>query len=493
MKPSFPLLCQVNTRVLMTELSHTLGRKATLDDFPDTELKRLASFNVDWVWMLSVWQTGKKGQMISRQNPEWIREFHDTLPDLVTADIAGSGFAITRYEVSEDLGGEAALSRLRKRFAHLGMKLMLDFVPNHTGLDHWWVKDHADFYVGASDQDIEREPANYTRIHLESGELVVAHGRDPFFPGWPDTLQLNYGNPALQEAMIGELKGIAKLCDGIRCDMAMLVLPDVFERTWGIKCQPFWPEATRQIREINSSFCFMAEVYWDLEWTMLQQGFDYAYDKRLYDRLKEGHARPVREHFFAGLDYQCKMARFLENHDEPRVAADFAAGMHEAAAIITFLSPGLRFIHQGQFKGRKKRISPHLVRAPEEPINAALNKFYNKLLTILQRPVFRNGAWQLLNCTSAWEGNGSNDCFIAFAWEGDGNEKIVVVVNYSPNRNQCYINLPFLDLDKDSWLLNDLISGISYDRDGDALHDNGLYMDEPSWKTYIFTLNKAKK
>ena len=126
------------------------------------------------------------------------------------------------------------------------------------------------------------------------------------------------------------------------------------------------------MREKFPHFCFMAEVYWDMEWTMQQQGFDYAYDKRLYDRLREGHARPVREHFHAGLDYQNKLARFLENHDEPRAAATFAPEVHEAAAVITFLSPGLRFFHQGQFEGRKKRISPHLVRGPEEPVDQKL-------------------------------------------------------------------------------------------------------------------------
>ena len=155
--------------------------------------------------------------------------------------------------------------------------------------------------------------------------------------------------------MIGELLKIAGQCDGVRCDMAMLVLPDVFERTWGIPSQPFWPKATERVREQAPDFCFMAEVYWDLEWTLQQQGFDYTYDKRLYDRLRDRHARPVREHFWAGLDYQDKLARFLENHDEPRAAATFPPGVHEAAAVITFLSPGLRFFHQGQFEGRKKR------------------------------------------------------------------------------------------------------------------------------------------
>ena len=195
------------------------------------------------------------------------------------------------------------------------------------------------------------------------GDLLLAHGRDPYFDGWPDTLQLDYSRVATQEAMIAELLKIAGQCDGVRCDMAMLVLPEVFERTWGHRAPVFWPGATGRVRERVPGFCFMAEVYWDLEWTMLQQGFDYAYDKRLYDRLREGHARPVREHLLAGLDFQSKLARFLENHDEPRAAATFAPGMHEAAAVITFLSPGLRFFHQGQFEGRRKRISPHLVRA----------------------------------------------------------------------------------------------------------------------------------
>ena len=211
---------------------------------------------------------------------------------------------------------------------------------------------------------------------------------------------------------------IAGQCDGVRCDMAMLVLPDVFERTWGLRAEPFWPRATARVREQAPGFCFMAEVYWDLEWTLQQQGFDYTYDKRLYDRLRDGHVRPIREHFHAGLDYQNKMARFLENHDEPRAAATFPPGVHEAAAVITFLSPGLRFFHQGQFEGRRKRISPHLVRGPVEPVDQRLQQFYDRLLAALKLPAVRDGEWQLLECRPAWEGNWTSDCFVAFAWQG---------------------------------------------------------------------------
>ena len=225
--------------------------------------------------------------------------------------------------------------------------------------------------------------------------------------------------------MIGELLKIAGQCDGVRCDMAMLVLPDVFERTWGRRAPLFWPTATQRVRERVPGFLFMAEVYWDMEWTLQQQGFDYAYDKRLYDRLREGHARPVREHFQAGLDYQNKLARFLENHDEPRAAATFSPEVHRPRRSSRFLSPGLRFFHQGQFEGRKKRISPHLVRGPNEPIDETLKQFYDRLLAVLRQPAVRDGQWQLLECTPGWDGNWTHDCFLVFAWQGPEREALL--------------------------------------------------------------------
>ncbi|OUL76997.1 alpha-amylase family glycosyl hydrolase, partial [Paraburkholderia hospita] len=336
----YPALYQINTRVWLTELSRVLGRSATLDDIPDAGLDRLAELGFDWIWLLSVWQTGPAAQAVSRADPGWRREFAETLPDLCDEDIAGSGFAIQSYTVHRDLGGAEALARLRQRLQQRGLKLMLDFVPNHMAPDHPWIDAHPDYFVHGSEADLARSPRNYCRVQTRFGPLVLAHGRDPYFDGWPDTLQLNYGNPELQQAMIGELLRIAGQCDGVRCDMAMLVLPDVFERTWGIAVDPFWPKATEAVRHEHPHFRFMAEVYWDLEWTMQQQGFDYAYDKKMYDRLRDPRAQPVREHLQAGLDYQDKLARFLENHDEPRTAATFTPGMHEAAAIITFLSPG---------------------------------------------------------------------------------------------------------------------------------------------------------
>jgi len=486
--PACPSLYQINTRVWLNGLSKVLGRQATLDDIPDAELDRLAGAGFDWIWLLSVWQTGKAARQVSLANPEWRHEFEDTLPDLVDADIGGSGFAITAYKVHSTLGGDAALARLRERLRARDMRLMLDFVPNHVAPDHSWLTRRPDYFVHATLQDLAFAPQNYCRTQTPDGPLVLAYGRDPYFPGWPDTLQLNYGNPALQEALIGELQKISRQCDGVRCDMAMLVVPEVFRRTWGIDIQPFWPEATRRVREHTPGFTFMAEVYWDMEWELVQQGFDYAYDKRLYDRLRGGGARPVREHLLAGRDYQNHMARFLENHDEPRAAAAFPPDMHKAAAAITFLSPGLRFFHQGQFEGRMKRISPHLVRGPEEPVDKKLEAFYKRLLDVLRLPALRDGSWQLLDCAQAWAGNGSADDFIAWTWKGPDGRRLLVAVNYAAHRSQCYVTLPFENLGGRTWTLVDLLGADHYERDGNDLRSRGLYLDVPPWQQHVFEL-----
>jgi hypothetical protein len=484
--PRYPLLYQVNTRVWLTELSRQLGRRATLDDVPDEQLDSLAQKGFDWIWLMSVWQTGPAAQQVSRTNTEWRPEFLETLPDLCDEDIPGSGFAITGYTVHTELGGAAALALLRKRLEKRGLKLMLDFVPNHVGLGHPWVESHPEHFVQGTEIDLARAPQNYVWVKRKAGDLLLAYGRDPFFAGWPDTLQLNYANPATQEAMIGELLKIAEHCDGVRCDMAMLVLPDVFERTWGQRAPFFWPTATERVRQSVPGFTFMAEVYWDLEWTMQNQGFDYAYDKRLYDRLREHHARHVREHLHAGLDYQDKLARFLENHDEPRAATTFSTEVHEAAAVVTFLSPGLRFFHQGQFEGRKKRISPHLGRGPSEPIDQKIRQFYDRLLNLLREPTVHDGTWQLLECVPAWDGNWTHDCFLVFAWQGA--ERLIVAVNYAPNQSQCHVRLPFADLAGKHLRLQDQLSSTAYEWNGDDLQNRGLYLDMTSWQACVFKL-----
>jgi len=498
-----PLLHQVNTRVWLTAISEDLGRTATLDDVPDTNLDGLVEAGVDLVYFLGVWQTGAAGRAVSRSNPGWREEFVRVLPDLSEDDICGSCFAVTGYEVAAALGGDEALGRLRTRLNQRGLKLILDFVPNHTAPDHPWATEHPEYYVHGTEDDLARAPQNYCRVSAPAGPsaapagagagagpgesgAVLAYGRDPYFDGWPDTLQLDYGNPALQAAMLAELSRVADRCDGVRCDMAMLVLPEVFERTWGITAEPFWPAAIAKIKEDHPGFLFMAEVYWDLEWELQRQGFDFTYDKRLYDRLVEGDVAKIRDHLHAHMDFQEHSARFLENHDEPRAASTFAPGKHRAAAVITFLCPGLRFFHQGQLEGAKIRLPVHLCRRPVEPVDEELRGFYRSLLGCLRSPAVREGMWNLLDCWPAWDGNWTHNSFVAQGWRGDRGDRLIVVVNFADHQSQCYVSLPFSDLAGERWILRDLLSDITYRRDGGGLVEPGLYLDIPAWGYHVF-------
>jgi hypothetical protein len=485
-------LYEINTRVYLRSLTrHQVGQAHRgLDDIPDADLDNLRRMGFDWIYLLGVWQTGRASRQVSRSLPELRLEYQALLSDLVEEDICGSCFAVANYKVHAGLGGDAALQRLRERLHQRGLRLMLDFVHNHTALDHPWVLQHPDYYVQGTQTQLLEQPHNYIRLETPAGAAVFAHGRDPNFPGWTDTLQLNYGNPHLQQAMIKQLIKVAALCDGVRCDMAMLALPEVFARTWGIQAEPFWPQAIQATRSHYPNFTFMAEVYWDLEWTLQQQGFDFTYDKRLYDRLRGLDARPVREHFWAAPDYQNKSARFLENHDEARAATAFPEDIHRAAAVLSFLCPGLRFFHQGQLQGWQKEIPLQLCRAPEQPAHRQIEAFYERLLELLRQDTPRNGEWQLLACTPAWDGNPTWDSFIAFAWRGQPSQRWLVVVNYAPHQSQCYLQLPFPEWAGASLHLNDLLSTESYFRKGDELWSRGLYLDLPPWGCHVFEATK---
>jgi hypothetical protein len=487
-------LYQINTRILLREI----GPRATLDNIPDAVLDRVAALGFDIVWMLGVWQTGEAGRQVSRTNPDLRRGYEQELPDVTDADVCGSPFAVQDYTVHRDFGGDAALARLRQRLQQRGLRLMLDFVPNHTALDHGWTKSHPEFYIRGNEDDLAHEPHNWQRIGSGPQARILAHGRDPYFPGWPDTLQLNYCHEGLRAAMQTELLRVAERCDGVRCDMAMLLLPDVFQKTWGDKARPsdgslpihelFWPDALGAVRDRRPDFVFLAEVYWDLEWVLQQQGFTHTYDKRLYDRLRDQKAGPIRSHLSAPLSFQNHCARFLENHDENRVAAAFPWEVHQAAALLTFLTPGLRFFHEGQLQGRRSHASQHLARRKTEPVDAVVQAFYERLLECLRRKQARQGRWTLYSCRPAWEDNWTVDQFVAFGWESSEEPRLLATVNFGPSRGQCYVELSIPELCGQRVLMRDLLSAAQYERSGDELASRGLYLDLAAWGYHLFEI-----
>ena len=471
----FPLLLQVDARVLLRRLD-----AATLADIPDTLIDRWTAWRVRWIYLLGVWQLGQAGPAISRADPALLAEGRAALPHFTPADIAGSPFAITGTQVDASHGGDEALAHLRARLARRGLKLMLDFIPNHTAPDHPWVAEDPDLYVNGDHATLDADPRNWRQI----GDRVIALGRDPYFDGWADTLQLDYANPRTQARMSASLAGIAARCDGVRADMAMLVLPDIIARTWQRPAADFWPAAIAQARQANPSFTLLAEVYWNLERALLDRGFDYTYDKTFYDAVVARDPQRIRRALAVPLADQSRMARFLENHDEPRAAALFDWPAQRAATAITFFVPGLRFLHDGQVEGAAHHLSMHLARAPAEPANPGCAAFHEAVLALIPH----DGEFASLPPAPAWPNNDSHQSFILLLWRA-APRTLLVCINDAPTRGQCRVRL---DLGPGPLLLIDQLSAERYVR-ADAELAEGLYLDLPAWGINVFDVGPPPK
>ena len=477
--PAFIL--EINTRVWLRRLGG--GTPLPLDQVDDSHLDTWKNQGFDAIWLMGVWHSSDKGAEIARSHEGLQREYLSALPDLRAEDITGSPYAIADYKVHADLGGNTALASFRERLKARGLKLILDFVPNHTAIDHKWVFEHPEWYVQGNTGDEN----NYIGFQVESdnGPRVLCHGKDPYFPPWTDTAQLDYRNPGLQEALRDLLKQLALICDGVRCDMAMLVLSDVFEKTWGSRpAEEFWPRAIREARTANPEFLFMAEVYWDKDKDLLDMGFNLTYDKVPLDHAVHG---PLwdRHLFDLPVEEHRRRVRFLENHDEPRIASLSDSKREFAAAGWLFSLPTTRLIYQGQLEGAKVRPPVQLLRAPEESVNESVSEFYNKLFACLKTPVVRTGNWSLLETRSAWQGNESNHRILGQGYDSS-DDHVRILVNWADHRSQCWVDLKFGDLRGKEVVLCDQIQYMNYIRDGVELMMRGLYLDVPAWHVHVF-------
>ena len=478
--PKQPLIYEINTWVWLAELSRKHKSPITLSNVPNEEWAAIASFGFDAVWLMGVWQRSPAGRKLARSLAPLLEEYRKALPDFTLEDIPGSPYCIRDYSVDECLGGPEGLYKARMAIADCGLSLILDFVPNHVAMDHDWVLERPEFIIQGDATDLIRAPREF----FQSGGRVFACGRDPNYPPWQDVAQLNAFHPGLREAAIGGLLGIAAQCDGVRCDMSILLINRIFQKTWGIRAgkepqREYWVQVIEDVRKHYPDFAFIAEAYWDLERELQQQGFDYCYDKRLYDRLIHESADAIRLHLSGEPAYQYRLVRFIENHDEPRAAAAFGPEKARAAAVVIATLPGAKLFFHGQFEGRKMRLPVQLGRQPEEHPDCELRCFYRTLFESVKDARPREGTWNLCEL-SGWPDNESFRNFVAWIWAGADRHRLIVV-NLSERRSQGRVRMPGLTLARPSWQLVDLLSGDVFERDGNEMTDPGLYVDLKPW------------
>ena len=481
-----PHLFEIDTWLWLEDLSTKAGKIIRLGAIPDAEWDRIAGWGFDLVYLMGIWQRSPSARRLAKQQPDLLRQYDDALPGWTLDDVAGSPFAIVGYQPDPRIGNWKDVDAAREALRQRGMRLIIDFIPNHTAPDHPWIAQHPEYYVQGTQGDLRRDPAAFHMVEDGATTRLVAQGRDPFFLPWHDTAQLNYFSPELRGEMIAILRAIAEHADGVRCDMAMLVLNDVFQKTWGgllgaqkMPAREFWQEAIESVPNL----IWMAEVYWNLEPRLQQLGFDFTYDKGLYDRLRESSPAGVRELLQADAAVQQRMARFLENHDEPRAAATFPGQKLFAASVAQALLPGLRFYHDGQFEGRHIHPPVQLGRVAAETPNEKIEDSYRRLLQLAGADVFHRGAWQLLEIQPEHPDDASSQNLAAWQWKLDADLRIIVVnlgVAVSQGRVICR------DAGTADLTLNDDLNSAAYLRNGAEMADPGLYVRLQGYAAHVF-------
>ena len=485
-----PKILELNTFPWIHSLSEIYNNPINLKTIPEEVINQEIKL-FDGVWLMGIWERSPSSKKIALEHPDLLKEYHNALYDFRDEDVIGSPYAVYYYHVDKNIGGIDGLKEFRKRLAEKNIKLILDYVPNHVSIDSLWTFE-TDLFIEGSLDDLMSHPYEYLSI----GRKVFAYGRDPNFPPWTDTIQINAFSEEARKKTITTLLNIADLCDGVRCDMAMLMTNKVFQKTWGKKAvdvpdKDFWEEIIPAIKQEHPNFIFIAEVYWDMEWELQQLGFDFCYDKRLYERLLYDNVNAIKDHLKAEWTFQSKLVRFIENHDELRAIVKFGEEKSLAAAIIATTLPGVRLIHEGQMYGCKIKLPVQLKRRPFEEKNSYILDFYLNLLKAIPSQEFKNPNWSLCEVEPITKDDDSFSNIISYLWWENNNYRLVVV-NYSPNYSKAHIKISPLHFDTYKWKFTDLIDNKSYIHDGEVLFKYGLYIELNPWKGHIFDIKKSK-
>ena len=494
----YPHIYEINACVFIGRMTRKYRRPLTLTSVPDEEWQALAKLGFDIVWLMGVWQRSPGSRQEAMRHPEMRSEYDRTLPGWTENDINGSPYAIQAYELSPLLGKPEELGQLKEKLNSLGLRLILDFVANHLALDHPWVWEHPERFI----QRDTVEPVHPGWFFLPETSRYIArsryfaHGRDPNFPPWTDTVQVNFYSPDLRQALTAELTKISEVADGARCDMAMLALNDVFGRVWGRYTdypQPqteFWSEAIGQVKKERPDFLFLAEAYWDTERQLQQLGFDFTYDKTLYDRLRYSTNGDIRSHLKDKL-YQQSSVHFIENHDEQRALTAFGVERSLAAAVIMSTVPGVRLFHDGQLDGYRVRMPTQFCRQPHETADPSIRTFYEKLLTACNLPSFHEGEWEMLDFNQTSQSNNNHPNVLAWSWSASGGFKIVVV-NYSQENAAGWLNLPSGSESTEKVPLRDELAGATQTYSFKHIERQGLYLELKPWEARILDYTPDK-
>jgi hypothetical protein len=482
-----PNLYQINTLSFLNRLSAKYNEPLSLATVPDAEWRSLTELGFDLVWLMGIWKRSPGARRITLTSPGLREEFNRLLPGWADEDAVASPYAVYGYTMDPSLGRAGEIAKVREKLNRLGAGLILDFVPNHLAMDHPWTLEHPAWFVRGTPRDVDKHPQWF--FNTRTGQ-TLAHGRDPYFDPWSDTVQVNFFSDEMRLALTSELQGVSDVCDGVRCDMAMLGLNNVFQWVWGDIVRrwkkpdaEFWSVAISEVRRRHPDFMLMAEVYWGLDGTLRDVGFSFTYDKPLYEHVRWDGAWEILGHLRSESNNLAHQVHFLENHDEPRAVVAFGRERSMAAAVVMATLPGLHFYQDGQLEGKRVRIPVQLAREPQEFPDPEVSLLYRSLMRSSAIEALHRGDWHLIDVAPAWEGNGSQRNIVAWEWSL-GSERVIVTVNYSAARSQAWV-MPSLPGSVNQVVFEDVLTGTTYVRDPGELSRKGLYVDLGPYRSHI--------
>lgn len=483
-----------STLVWLDQLTKQYGRPiTTLDQIPDQELDLMAERGFTALWLIGLWERSEASKTIKHLcgNP----------------DAVASAYSLKDYDISQNIGGWAAVENLRERCAKRGIRLASDMVPNHTGIDGNWVYEHPEYFISQDyspfpsytyngpdlssnpNWEVKLEDHYYDRtdaavtfrmVNRHTGETkYVFHGNDGTTMPWNDTAQLDYLNPITREAVIQKIIHVAKNFPIIRFDAAMTLAKRHIERLWypkpgtggdiagraehAISAQEFnqripeefWREVVDRIANEVPDTLLLAEAFWMMEGYFVRTlGMHRVYNSAFMNMLKNQENQKYRQSIKNTLEFEPEILKryvnFMNNPDEDTAIAQFGDG-DRYFAIATLLStiPGLPMIGHGQVEGYREKYGMEYQRAyyDETPNQYLVSEHYRRIFPLLRKRYLFSGV-ENFNIYDCYNNGNVEESVYAFT-NGTEKEKTLVLVNNRYERSYGYINTSCPKLSKE--------------------------------------------
>jgi glycosidase len=394
--------------VWLDQLSSTYGYSITrLDEIPDQELDTLAAWGFTGLWLIGLWERSAASRMIKQC--------------CGNTDAIASAYSLYDYAIAADLGGQEALDNLRYRAGSRGIRLASDMVPNHTGIDSRWTREHPDWFV-----QLEYPPypayrftgpdlssTAHISLRIEDGywsktDAAVVfqycdnrtgqvrylyHGNDGTSTPWNDTAQLNYLIPEVREAVIQTILHVARSFPIIRFDAAMTLAKKHYQRLWfpqpglggGIPSRAdhalsrarfdevfpteFWREVVDRVAAEAPDTLLLAEAFWLMEGYFVRTlGMHRVYNSAFMNMLKMEENAKYRQTISNVLAFNPEILQrfvnFMNNPDEKTAVEQFGReGKYFGATLLMVTMPGLPMFGHGQVEGLTEKYGMEYRRA----------------------------------------------------------------------------------------------------------------------------------